>query len=253
VISTHNGKDLVLTVTSNDEANASPDVKQDGSAASSADQTQTKAVPVENRLAELTRKTDKKFTSLESKMDQLINFMSEVQQGTSGARADNAASNYSSSSYDEMDPVAVARAEVATLRTEMLKKEQAASYKEACVLFPELDQASENFDEDFFKQVDSEFRKLSSLKDPQAPLKAAKYIALEQGKMDQLARSRVLQDDSRRSRLLEEGGSQGNHSAKKQASDELPKNLSTLAGLLKVDTDGLKKHIKANPSRYGMK
>lgn len=206
-----------------------------------------KSVPVENRIAEMNRKAEKRFGSLETKIDQLINFVSESQQ-RSGGGADKASQ---ATDYED-DPVVVARSEVQNLRAEMLKEKQAASLQEACEIFPELDQQSESFDEDFYKAVDQEFRKLSSTKDPHSPLKAAKYVALEQGKIERLTRSKLLQDESRRSRLLGEGGT-GQSRAQKKSSDELPANLSALADILKVDKKGLKDHMKKNASRYGMK
>jgi hypothetical protein len=74
-------------------------------------------------------------------------------------------------------------------------------------MFPELDPDSDSFDEKFYKAVDAEFSSTNQRKDPKGPLKAAKLVALEMGKIEQLTRSSLLKDEARRSRILSEGSS----------------------------------------------
>jgi hypothetical protein len=190
-------------------------------------------VPVENRIAELNRK----FSGLNGKIDQIISSLqtkgaSEVVDETP-KRATQAKGSYNA---------------VDQLRDEMLTEKHVDSFKRAVESFPELDSKSENFDEGFYQETDALFRQLSMTRDPDAPLKAAKFVALEKGKFAQLERNKVLADESRRSRVLSEGGTGPRQASKPK--EFVPENLQTLAGLLGADQAKLKDHLKANAKRY---
>jgi hypothetical protein len=189
--------------------------------------TAPKQVPVENRVAELNRK----LNGLSGKIDQLISSLHKPS-------AENASAVHDAAPGDP----------VSQLREEIMVDKHRDSFKKATDIFPELDQKSETYDEDFFREVDSMYRQLSAIKDPDAPFKAAKLVALERGKFEQLEREKLFADESRRSRILSEGGAAPKQNTKPKES--VPENLKALAQLLGTNQDKLKDHIKANAKRY---
>jgi hypothetical protein len=129
----------------------------------------------------------------------------------------------------------------------LVQNNQKSSLQEAYEMFPELDPESDSFDEKFFNAVDAEFS--SNLrKDPKGPLKAAKLMALELGKMEQLAQTKVLKDEARRSRILSEGSSTTREAKK----DKDPSSQFNVKGLarLGINADKLAKRIKENKDKY---
>lgn len=202
--------------------------------ASSTDGAKKDAVPVENRIAELNRK----FSGLSGKIDTIISSLQT--KANTNAGADEALARGTTTSRG---PNAVDQ-----LRDELLVEKHVDSFKRAVEAFPELDSKSDKFDEGFYNETDALFRQLSMTRDPEAPLKAAKFIALEKGKFAQLERNKVLADESRRSRVLSEGGISPKSASKPK--ELVPENLQTLAGLLGADQSKLKEHLKANTKRY---
>lgn len=126
-------------------------------------------------------------------------------------------------------------------------QKQVDAWQNALDMFPELNPDSEQFDEGFYKAVDAEFS-TNQRKDPKGPLKAAKLVALEMGKIEQLTRQNLLKDDARRSRILSEGASTPRESKKEKdpASSFNVKGLARLG----IDPEKLAKRIKANKDKY---
>lgn len=214
-------------------AEGAMDVKTETSDSTSTDAAKD-MVPVENRIVELNRK----FSSLNGKIDQLISSLSAKSAHLDGA--DDA--------QRKETPIARSIDAVGQLRDELLTEKHIDSFKRAIESFPELDSNSDSFDEGFYKETDALFRQLSMTRDPEAPLKAAKFIALERGKFQQLERNKLLADESRRSRVLTEGGIGPRQNSKPK--DSIPENLQTLATLLGADQSKLKDHLKTNAKRY---
>lgn len=124
---------------------------------------------------------------------------------------------------------------------------QKSALQEAYEMFPELNPDSESFDEKFYNAVDAEFS--SNLRrDPKGPLKAAKLIAVELGKIEQLTKTKLLKDEARRSRILSEGSSTPRESKKAQdpASGFNVKGLARLG----INADKLAKRLKDNKDKY---
>lgn len=131
--------------------------------------------------------------------------------------------------------------------TVVTQQHQKTAFTKAIDMFPELDPDSDSFDEKFYKAVDAEFS-TNQRKDPNGPLKAAKLVALEMGKIEQLTRSNLLQDEARRSRILSEGSSTPRE-AKKEKDPAQQFNRQGLARL-GINPDKLAKRIKDNKDKY---
>lgn len=131
----------------------------------------------------------------------------------------------------------------------LTEQKQVDAWHEALQMFPELNPESENFDEKFYKAVDVEFSS-NGRKDPKGPLKAAKLAALEMGKIEQLAKTNLLKDEARRSRILSEGSSTPRE-AKKEKDVTANFNVGNLARLGIKDPAKLAKRIKDNKDKYG--
>lgn len=211
------------------------DVNQEGTTESSAEAPKNNTVPVENRVAELNRK----FSGLTSKIDQLIESLQANSNQNVGAERPDARAE-SVKGYDD----------VSRLRDEILTDKHRDSFKRAVEAFPELDKDSESYDEGFWKETDALYRQLSATRDPEAPIKAAKFVALERGKFAQLERQKVLADESRRTRIMSEGGIAPKSASKPK--ETVPSNLQTLATLLGADQAKLKEHVSKNKKRYGL-
>jgi hypothetical protein len=131
--------------------------------------------------------------------------------------------------------------------TVVTKQHQKTALDEAYHLFPELNPESESFDEKFYQAVDMEFSRNQS-RDPKGPLKAAKLIALELGKIEALTKANILKDDARRSRVLSEGISTP-RDAKKAQDPSVNFNLKGLARL-GINPEKLAKRLKDNKEKY---
>lgn len=126
-------------------------------------------------------------------------------------------------------------------------QKQNDAWNEALGMFPELNPEGDAFDEKFYKAVDAEFS--SNLrKDPRGPLKAAKLVAVELGKIEQLTQSKILKDEARRSRILSEGSSTPRE-AKKNQDPSTSFNVQGLARL-GINPEKLAKRMKANKDKY---
>lgn len=222
------------------DSNTSTDVNQAPAASTAAKQ----GVPVENRIAELTRKMNNSYSKMDEKIDQLINYVQTVSNKPSAGNA----TTYSTQ-HEGDEAVAYTNVAVNKIREEMLVEKQRASFEKAIDLFPELDPKSDHFDEEFYKEVDTEFRQQSLSRDPNAPLKAAKLVALDKGKIEKLQRAQVMADESRRTRILSEGGSTPNKASK--AKSGVTDSLRTLGGLLGVKPESIEKFMKTNSKKYG--
>lgn len=131
--------------------------------------------------------------------------------------------------------------------TAFTHQKQVDAWQNALEMFPELNPESDKFDEGFYKAVDVEFSS-NQRKDPKGPLKAAKLVALEMGKIEQLAQQKVLKDEARRSRILSEGSSTPRE-AKKEKDPASQFNTKGLARL-GINADKLAKRIKDNKEKY---
>jgi len=128
-----------------------------------------------------------------------------------------------------------------------VKSSQEQAWTKALELFPELNQESENFDQEFYKAADKFYGSFDLQRDPEAPLKAVKLAALELGKIEQLTKEKLLKDEARRSRLIAEGGSTPRESKKEKEPALNEKSLARLG----IDPKKLKERIKSNKDRYG--
>lgn len=184
--------------------------------------------PIKNLKGEFTRKI--------SKLENLITTFIESQSG-----------NRSAASVDETIPVDNdVKQYVSSMLTE---QKQVEAFNQAKNMFPELDPESEDFDEKFYKAVDAEFS-MNGRKDPRGPLKAAKLVALELGKIEQLTKANLLKDEARRSRIISEGSSTPRE-GKKEKDVTANFNPAALAKLGIKDTAKLAKRIKDNKDKYG--
>ncbi len=189
-----------------------------------------RGVPLGNTLKEMTRK----FGNISKKLDMIL----QNNVPPSYSTADNASDN--SPVTDE---------DVKTfIRTQRAEKAQAVNDAQLAVLdvvfktFPELDQQSDDFDKAFFDLAVKHEKSINQA-DPDRSIKAAKLAALDLGKMEKLTKSKVLQDDARRSRILSEGGTSTKESSAKSA----PKseiNKSFLNQYFKLDAAKVAKYAK---------
>lgn len=184
--------------------------------------------PIKNLKGEFQRKI--------SKLDEKLNAILQSVQGRGNSSV--------SQSADEANVDTDVKQYVDTALTQQYQK---TAFQDAVSMFPELDPESDSFDEKFYKAVDAEFS-TNQRKDPKGPLKAAKLVALEMGKIEQLTRSSLLKDEARRSRILSEGSSTPREAKK----DKDPASQFNKQGLarLGIDPEKLAKRIKANKDKY---
>lgn len=185
--------------------------------------------PIKNLKGEFQRKI--------SKLDEKLNAILQSVQG-----------RHNSSVAQSADEAAEVDTDVKQyVDTVVTQQHQKTAFQDAISMFPELDPDSDSFDEKFYKAVDAEFS-TNQRKDPKGPLKAAKLVALEMGKIEQLTRSSLLKDEARRSRILSEGSSTPREAKK----DKDPASQFNRQGLarLGIDPEKLAKRIKANKDKY---
>lgn len=200
-------------------------------------------VPVENRVAELNRKFSKFERTLDEKFSQLINY---VQQGA------KTAVSAPTQAVDKTPIESILNSNVETIvNQKIMQQKHAESYQDVLRSYPELNQESDTFDEKFHSKADAYYRALSSINDPEAPLKAVRLAAMDLGKYEQVERERLIADEARRMRTLSDGGS--SHKGGQPSQNTDTSKLKGLAGLMGVDTKGLEQHIKKNASKYGYK
>lgn len=202
----------------------------------------TNAVPVENRVAELNRKFSKFERSLDEKFSQLINYVQ-------GAKA---AAPAPTQAVDKTPIESILNSNVETIvNQKIMQQKHAESYQDVLKSYPELNQEADIFDEKFHSKADAYYRALSSINDPEAPLKAVRLAAMDLGKYEQVERERLIADEARRMRTLGDGGS--SHKGGQPSQNTDTSKLKGLAGLMGVDTKGLEQHMKKNASKYGYK
>jgi hypothetical protein len=212
------------------------DVTADSSTAGDGATQTSKQVPVENRVAELSRKTEKKLNDLASKLDQLVSYVDSQ-------RAPKTTINLDA----DIDPKAYVDARVNQVYKEQIKEKQKESWAKALEIYPELDPENELYDEKFFKLADREFSRYRE-DDIESPLTAAESAARKLGLYEKRKDEHYRRDDSRRSRILGEGGSSSKETKKEQA----PKmNASLLKRFFNIDAKKLEQRIKSDPNRYG--
>lgn len=182
--------------------------------------------PIKNLKGEFTRK----FSKLDEKINQVLTAMQS--RNTVEAPAEEADVDTDVKQY---------------VNSVMTQTHQKTALQEAYEMFPELNPESDNYDEKFYKAVDAEFS-TNMRKDPKGPLKAAKLIAMELGKIEQLTQNKLLKDEARRSRILQEGSSTPRDAKKasEAVKPEYAKNLSRLG----INLDKLNKRIKDNKDKY---
>lgn len=208
---------------------------QDGqteNSTSSADATLAKKQPEQDIVKNLKGEFNRKISKLENMVASLI----ETQSGNKQAK-----------SVDETVSVDTdVKQYVSSVLTE---QKQMEAYQQAIQMFPELNPESDDFDEKFYKAVDAEFSS-NSRKDPRGPLKAAKLVALELGKIDQLTKASLYKDDARRARIVSEGTA-ATKEARKEKDVAANFNANALAKLGIKDPAKLAKRIKDNKDKYG--
>jgi hypothetical protein len=201
------------------------------------------AVPVENRVAELNRKFSKFERTLDEKFSQLINY---VQQGAKTAVP------APTQAVDKTPIESILNSNVETIvNQKIMQQKHAESYQDVLRSYPELNQEADTFDEKFHSKADAYYRALSSINDPEAPLKAVRLAAMDLGKYEQVERERLIADEARRMRTLGDGGS--SHKGGQPSQNTDTSKLKGLAGLMGVDTKGLEQHMKKNANKYGYK
>lgn len=182
--------------------------------------------PTKNLKAEFNRK----FSKINEKLDQLIN--GAVQSHRQAAPAEDADDAPEYKQY---------------VNSKFVEQGQKEAWNKALELFPELNQESESFDENFYKAADKYYSSFDLKRDADAPFKAAKLAAIDLGKIEQLAKEKLYKDEARRSRILSEGSSKPRENLKEktlEVKDHIVKRLG-------IDPEKLKARIKANKDKYG--
>ncbi len=189
-----------------------------------------RGVPLGNTLKEMTRK----FGNISKKLDMIL--QNNVQPNYS--TADNASFNSNVTDEDVKTFIRAQREE----KAQAINDKQLASLDVVFKTFPELDKESDDFDAVFFNAAIKHEKQFDQF-DPDRSLKAAKLAALDLGKMEKLTKSKVLQDDARRSRILSEGGT----STKEATAKSAPKtelNKAALSQYFKLDAAKVQKYLK---------
>lgn len=159
------------------------------------------------------------------------------------------AGKQSGSSQELADEAVTNKSDAKRYVNEAFREEkQKTALDEAYRMFPEMNPNSDEYDDEFYKQVDAEFS-LNLKNDPRGPLKAAQLVALQQGKIEQLTRANLIKDEARRSRILSEGGSQTREAKKAEKDPSSSFNTKNLARL-GINSDKLAKRMKANKEKY---
>lgn len=202
--------------------------------AASSPEAQTQAVdPIKNLKAEMNRKLSK----ISERLEQILPVVTQNQSRVPVAETDiDAAPDYKR--YVD--------ARFQEVQKDQVKKAQEQAWSQALEMFPELHQESEAFDEKFYKAADKYYGSFDLARDPEAPLKAVKLAALEMGKIDQLAKEKILRDEARRSRIISEGVSQTRESKREKEPQVNERALAKLG----ISADKLKARMKANQEKY---
>lgn len=188
-------------------------------------------VPVENRIAELNRKTTKRLDEVSDKISQLVDFV----QGLNSQQATKSQNTYEDSNYlsdDDYMTRADFKREKEAEKLRIVKNQQQSSLQKAQQTYPELNSKTDSFDKDFWELTERYYLSFRS-DDPEAPFKAAKLAAADLGKTKSQIETEVLQDDARRNRILSEGAISPRSKGPNESSPSV--NSDALQRLLKVD------------------
>jgi hypothetical protein len=215
-------------------AQAVEGVSADQAADSSPESNQTAQPDFKNLKAEMNRKISKMSTDLKQEIIDLKRLLSSKSSVEETTTVEPDMKRYVDARFQEQ-------------HKDEVRKNQESSWSQAIATFPELDENSDSFDEKFFKLADKYYGSFDLGRDSEAPLKAVKLAALEMGKVEQLAREKVIKDEARRSRIISEGASPSRESKK---SKEPSLNESALKKL-GINPDKLKARIKGNKDKYG--
>jgi hypothetical protein len=176
---------------------------------------------------------NRKISKIDEKINQLINAVANSPRKSSVAETETESPDYKR--YID--------ARFQEVEKDRVKKGQEQAWSKALELFPELNQESEHYDESFYKLADSFYGSFDLSKDPEAPLKAVKLAALESGKVEKLAKEKLLRDEARRSRMIAEGGSIPKDMKREKAPNLNEQNLARL-GIKGKTLERLKNEIK---------
>lgn len=190
-----------------------------------------RGVPLSNVLKEVTRKLGR-LNEVSSKLDLLL------QSNHSEKLADKAASSYASDLDDSAKSYIDAR--LMEDKKQNIERAQKAALDSVFKTFPELDRNSDDYDASFY-ELAVEYEKTIDQLDPDRSMKAAKLAALDTGKIEKLQKAKLLQDDSRRNRILSEG-SATNKDSKKNAAPKQEMNKAMISRFLKVDPAKIAKY-----------
>lgn len=205
-----------------------------------------KGVPIKNRLAE----SDRKFRQLTSKIDQLLENLANqsiAKVHNTGQLPDDGA-NTNSYYLDDADDV---KKYIDQRFAEQSKREieqaRTKSIQAAQKQFPELLIDSENHDPEFLRRAEDYMRGMN-VADPEAPMKAVRLAALDLGKIDELVKKKVLTDEARRERMIQEGAAESKGSVKAEKEPNLKEDA--LKRLLGVDPKKVKARLKKFKEKY---
>ncbi len=116
-------------------------------------------------------------------------------------------------------------------------------FQEALKTFPELNETNDDYDPSFYRLVDSIYTKFvkADPTDSEALQNAIELAASKTGKTQKLVQDKFLRDETRRSRIIAEGGA----APKEQRKEKEPEiNLKALSRLGIKDPEKLKARIK---------
>jgi hypothetical protein len=191
-----------------------------------------RGIPLTNVMKELNRKVGR-ISELSGKLDLLLQQQTKPSHTSvdntfmQGAELDEATRRYIDARLMEE-------------KRSVIEKQQETTIQNVLKYYPELDRDSDSYDEEFYKLAVS-YEKAIDTMDPERALKAAKLAALDTGRVERLTKSKVIQDDARRSRLLAEGGIEAKDSKKEKNSSI---NKSAIKNLLKIDPAKVERYMK---------
>lgn len=219
------------TIGNESEANASQERQTETQKLSASNIVDERGVPLTNVMKELNRKIGR-VTELSNKIDLLLQ-----QQNKPTMVADNALIGGA-----ELDDATKRYIDARLLEDQRktIEKKQEVAIQNVLKTFPDLDQDSESFDKEFYDLAVA-YEKTIDPMDPDRPLKAAKLAALDTGRIEKLTKAKVIQDDSRRARILSEGGIEAKESKKEKATTM---NKNAIKSLLKIDPAKIEKIMK---------
>ena len=200
-------------------------------------------IPLQNRLAELTRKFTRYQENMDEKFGQLVQILSQQKAGSKAQEDDDSSSDLDPKAYADFRFKQVKE----ELKNESMVEKHKTSFHQALKVFPELNQESETYDKSFFQAANKYYEALKGT-DADAPMKAARLAAIDFNKYEQIERERVLTDEAKRSRMLGDGISSPRGHQKQEVG--ITDNLKSLAQLLGKDQKKLGEFYEKNKARY---